>query len=118
MLPFGGVAGCSAWSERTARRTGLDHFFPVGAATLSHPAHAGGHALQSPPSAAKFIYNTSVMDPAEQWKILTTAIILGGHVRVAGDDPFVAAREYAKANAELVKIAHFTRARSRSRDSG
>lgn len=51
-----------------------------------------------------FIYNTSVMDPMEQWKILTTAIILGGHVRVGMEDnPFLTPGQYARSNAELVE---------------
>jgi 3-keto-5-aminohexanoate cleavage enzyme len=58
-----------------------------------------------------FNYNTSVMDPEEQWKVLTVAIILGGHVRVGMEDnPFVRPGEYAKSNAELVdKIARVSR---------
>ena len=58
-----------------------------------------------------FLYNTSVMDPAEQWKILTVAIILGGHVRVGMEDnPFVARAQYARSNAELVeKIVRIAR---------
>ena len=58
----------------------------------------------APDPAAGFLYNTSVMDPAEQWKVLTTAIILGGHVRVGMEDnPFVSAGQYARSNAELVE---------------
>lgn len=58
-----------------------------------------------------FIYNTSVMDPVEHWKVLTTAIILGGHVRVGMEDnPFLSAGQYARTNAELVeKIARISR---------
>src|SRR5207249_4484176 len=33
-----------------------------------------------------FLYNTSVMDPQEQWRVLTMAILLGGHVRVGMED--------------------------------
>ncbi len=52
----------------------------------------------------EFIYNTSVMDPQEQWKVLTTAILLGGHVRVGMEDnPFLKPGEYARTNAELVE---------------
>lgn len=52
----------------------------------------------------QFIYNTSVMDPEEHWKVLGTAIILGGHVRVGMEDnPFVGPGEYARSNAELVE---------------
>ena len=51
-----------------------------------------------------FIWNTSVMDPVEQWKVLTTAISLGGHVRVGMEDnPFLSPGEYARSNAELVE---------------
>jgi 3-keto-5-aminohexanoate cleavage enzyme len=58
-----------------------------------------------------FQYNTSCMDPEEQWRILTMAILLGGHVRVGMEDnPFLAPGEYAKSNAELVeKIARISR---------
>ena len=58
-----------------------------------------------------FVYNTSVMDPEEHWKVLTTAIILGGHVRVGMEDnPFLKPGEYAKSNAQLVeKIARISR---------
>jgi 3-keto-5-aminohexanoate cleavage enzyme len=50
-----------------------------------------------------FIWNTSVMDPEEQWKVLTTAINLGGHVRIGMEDnPFITPDTYAKSNAELV----------------
>ena len=39
-----------------------------------------------------FIWNTSVMDPVEQWKVLSTAINLGGHVRIGMEDnPFITA---------------------------
>lgn len=52
----------------------------------------------------QFNYNTSVMDPEEHWKVLATAIILGGHVRVGMEDnPFVGPGEYARSNAELVE---------------
>ncbi|MCA9112166.1 MAG: 3-keto-5-aminohexanoate cleavage protein [Planctomycetaceae bacterium] len=58
-----------------------------------------------------FLYNTSVMDPELQWRILTTAIILGGHVRVGMEDnPFLSPGEYATSNAQLVeKIARISR---------
>jgi len=58
-----------------------------------------------------FVWNTSVMDPAEQLTVLTTAILLGGHVRVGMEDnPFIAAGEYALSNAELVeKIVRIAR---------
>ena len=58
-----------------------------------------------------FVWNTSVMDPVEQWKVLSTAISLGGHVRVGMEDnPFLSPGQYARSNAELVekvvRIAH------------
>jgi 3-keto-5-aminohexanoate cleavage enzyme len=58
-----------------------------------------------------FVWNTSVMDPKEQWKVLATAISLGGHVRIGMEDnPFIAAGEYARSNAELVdKIVRIAR---------
>jgi 3-keto-5-aminohexanoate cleavage enzyme len=58
-----------------------------------------------------FVWNTSVMDPAEQWKVLATAISLGGHVRVGMEDsPFIAPGEYARSNADLVdKIVRIAR---------
>ena len=55
---------------------------------------------------ANFIWNTSVMDPVEQWKVLSNAITLGGHVRVGMEDnPFLTPGEYARSNAELVEKA-------------
>jgi 3-keto-5-aminohexanoate cleavage enzyme len=58
-----------------------------------------------------FLFNTSVMDPQEAWRVLTVAIVLGGHVRVGMEDnPFVYAGQYAKSNAELVeKIVRIAR---------
>ncbi len=58
-----------------------------------------------------FNYNTSVMDPQEHWRVLTMAIMLGGHVRVGMEDnPFVTPGVYAKSNAELVdKIVRISR---------
>ena len=58
-----------------------------------------------------FIYNVSVMDPAEHWRVLTMAILLGGHVRVGMEDnPFLAPGQYAKSNAQLVeKIVRIAR---------
>jgi len=51
-----------------------------------------------------FIFNTSVMDPQEAWRVLTMAILLGGHVRVGMEDnPFVSPGQYARSNAELVE---------------
>jgi 3-keto-5-aminohexanoate cleavage enzyme len=58
-----------------------------------------------------FNFNTSVMDPEHQWRILTMAIMLGGHVRVGMEDnPYLKPGEYARSNAELVeKIARISR---------
>jgi len=58
-----------------------------------------------------FLYNTSVMDPELQWRVLTAAIILGGHVRVGMEDnPFLSPGEYAQSNAQLVeKIVRISR---------
>ena len=58
-----------------------------------------------------FVYNTSVMDPEEHWRVLTMAILLGGHVRVGMEDnPFLQPGQYARNNAELVeKIVRIAR---------
>jgi len=58
-----------------------------------------------------FVYNTSVMDPEEHWRVLTMAILLGGHVRVGMEDnPFLKPGQYAGSNAELVeKIVRIAR---------
>jgi 3-keto-5-aminohexanoate cleavage enzyme len=58
-----------------------------------------------------FVWNTSVMDPVEHWKVLTAAIMLGGHVRVGMEDnPFITPGKYARSNAELVeKIVRIAR---------
>lgn len=58
-----------------------------------------------------FNYNTSVMDPEMHWKLLTMAILLGGHVRVGMEDnPYLAPGEYATSNAQLVeKIVRISR---------
>ena len=58
-----------------------------------------------------FVWNTSVMDPTEQWKVLTNAITLGGHVRIGMEDnPFLTDGVYARSNAELVdKIVRIAR---------
>jgi len=58
-----------------------------------------------------FLYNTSVMDPEQHWRVLTMAIMLGGHVRVGMEDnPFLAPGQYATSNAELVeKIVRIAR---------
>jgi 3-keto-5-aminohexanoate cleavage enzyme len=51
-----------------------------------------------------FNYNVSVMDPQMHWPVLTTAIILGGHVRVGMEDnPYLRPGVLAKSNAELVE---------------
>ena len=58
-----------------------------------------------------FNYNTSVMDPEMHWKLLTMAILLGGHVRVGMEDnPYLGPGEYATSNAQLVeKIVRISR---------
>jgi len=52
-----------------------------------------------------------VMDPVHQWKVLSTAINLGGHIRIGMEDnPFIAPGEYARSNADLVdKIVRIAR---------
>jgi 3-keto-5-aminohexanoate cleavage enzyme len=48
-------------------------------------------------------YNVSVMSPTAQWKLLSMAIGLGGHVRVGFEDnPYLLPGELAQSNAELV----------------
>jgi 3-keto-5-aminohexanoate cleavage enzyme len=51
------------------------------------------------------------MDPAEHWRVLTMAILLGGHVRVGMEDnPFLVPGEYATSNGQLVeKIVRIAR---------
>lgn len=50
-----------------------------------------------------FNYNVSVMDPSNHWQVLTTAIILGGHVRVGMEDnPYLSRDVMATSNALLV----------------
>jgi 3-keto-5-aminohexanoate cleavage enzyme len=58
-----------------------------------------------------FNYSVSVMDPPTHWQVLTTSILLGGHVRVGMEDsPFLAPGQYARSNAELVeKIVRIAR---------
>jgi 3-keto-5-aminohexanoate cleavage enzyme len=58
-----------------------------------------------------FIYNTSVVDPAEHWRVLAMAILLGGHVRVGMEDnPFLSRGQYATSNGQLVeKIVRIAR---------
>ena len=61
------------------------------------------------PKSLKINWNTSVMDyqdPDTQVRMLTLAIMMGGHVRVGWEDnPYIngRTREYAKTNAELVR---------------
>ena len=51
-----------------------------------------------------FNYNVSVMDPQSHWQVLTTAIILGGHVRVGMEDnPYQSENLMAESNVELVE---------------
>lgn len=59
----------------------------------------------------KFNYSVSVMDPPTHWQVLTTSVLLGGHVRVGMEDsPFLSAGQYARSNAELVeKIVRIAR---------
>lgn len=73
--------------------------------TLSSMQHMHDHLPEG------FNYNTSVMDPDAHWRVLTMAIMLGGHVRVGMEDnPFVTPGVYAKSNAELVdKIVRISR---------
>jgi 3-keto-5-aminohexanoate cleavage enzyme len=56
-------------------------------------------------------YSVSVMDIATQLKVLTTSIILGGHVRIGiEDNPYINEGVLAKSNAELVeKIVRIAR---------
>jgi 3-keto-5-aminohexanoate cleavage enzyme len=58
-----------------------------------------------------FNYNTSVMDPAMHWQVLTMAIQLGGHVRVGMEDnPFLDPGRYAANDVQLVeKIVRISR---------
>jgi 3-keto-5-aminohexanoate cleavage enzyme len=50
-------------------------------------------------------WNLSVMDPTTQWKLLSAAIALGGHVRVGWEDnPFLPDGTPARTNAELVEV--------------
>jgi 3-keto-5-aminohexanoate cleavage enzyme len=50
-------------------------------------------------------WNTSVMDPKQQWKLLPLAIALGGHVRVGWEDnPYLPDGSLASTNAELVDV--------------
>jgi 3-keto-5-aminohexanoate cleavage enzyme len=50
-------------------------------------------------------WNTSVMDPKQQLKLLSLAIGLGGHVRVGWEDnPYLPDGSLARTNAELVDV--------------
>lgn len=54
---------------------------------------------------ANTTWNLSVMDAATQWKLLPTAIALGGHVRVGWEDnPFLPDGSLSTTNAELVDV--------------
>lgn len=60
---------------------------------------------------ARTIWNVSVMDPRQQWRILAVALGLGGHVRVGWEDnPYLPDGTPSRSNAELVdevvKLAH------------
>jgi 3-keto-5-aminohexanoate cleavage enzyme len=63
------------------------------------------------PAGRKLNWNTSVMDPATQWKILPLAITMGGHVRVGWEDnPYLEDGTPAATNALLVeKIVRIAR---------
>jgi 3-keto-5-aminohexanoate cleavage enzyme len=55
---------------------------------------------------ARVNWNTSVMDPVQQWPLLAAAIGLGGHVRVGWEDnPYLPDGKLARSNAELVEVA-------------
>lgn len=50
-------------------------------------------------------WNLSVMDPERQWKLIPTAIAMGGHVRVGWEDnPYLPDGSLARTNAELVDV--------------
>lgn len=50
-------------------------------------------------------WNTSVMDPPSQWKLLAQAIAMGGHVRVGWEDnPYLPDGTLSRSNAELVDV--------------
>ena len=50
-------------------------------------------------------WNLSVMNPQEQWKLLSQAIAMGGHVRVGWEDnPYLPNGELARSNACLVEV--------------
>lgn len=50
-------------------------------------------------------WNTSVMDPESQWRLLAQAIGMGGHVRVGWEDnPYLPDGSLSSSNAELVEV--------------
>lgn len=50
-------------------------------------------------------WNLSVMDAATQWKLLPTAIAMGGHARVGWEDnPYLPDGTLSRTNAELVEV--------------
>jgi 3-keto-5-aminohexanoate cleavage enzyme len=50
-------------------------------------------------------WNTSIMDPPMQWKLIPLIIAMGGHVRVGWEDnPYLPNGEVARSNAELVQL--------------
>lgn len=50
-------------------------------------------------------WNTSVMDPESQWRLLAQAIGMGGHVRVGWEDnPYLPDGSLSTSNAELVEV--------------
>jgi 3-keto-5-aminohexanoate cleavage enzyme len=54
---------------------------------------------------ARVNWNTSVMDPRQQWPLLAAAIGLGGHVRVGWEDnPYLPDGTLATSNAQLVDV--------------
>jgi 3-keto-5-aminohexanoate cleavage enzyme len=54
---------------------------------------------------ARVNWNTSVMDPQQQWPLLAAAIGLGGHVRVGWEDnPYLPDGTLATSNAQLVDV--------------
>jgi 3-keto-5-aminohexanoate cleavage enzyme len=53
----------------------------------------------------RVIWNISVMDQHEQYKLIPQAIAMGGHVRVGWEDnPYLPDGDFATTNAELVDI--------------
>jgi 3-keto-5-aminohexanoate cleavage enzyme len=55
---------------------------------------------------ANVIWNVSVMNPEQQWRLLPMAIALGGNVRVGWEDnPYMPDGLPSRSNAELVEVA-------------